>query len=505
MRLAWPIVLAATLAPILAAPVLPLLDAHSHIARVVALRRLLVTGEGSAFYELDRLLLPNMGFDAVGLVLSAWFSPAAIGRVFVAGTLVLTLGGVAALHRRLSGQWSALPLAGALLLYNLFTLLGLIGYGLGVGLLFWALAARLGLTGWRAVAPGAAFGVVLLLCHVSVFGIYAVMLVSVIAHGVWTRQLGGATAALTALELAPAAALFLALSGGGGPTFYDPPFWRAKLFGGVETLTSGDMVADAALAAGLVAIGIALAWCRPRLDPRFVPGLVGLLLLYVLLPAHLNGGSYVDLRLPVVILWLALAALRVHPRSPPSRRMVVCIGLAVLALAVKQAALTAQWHRHGQALAQLAAAFERLPEGAVIFQSECHPDADDILAIYRSRQPPLPHVASLAAFGGTRLAAVGWTLPGQQPIRIAPTYAALKRYQDGLDNHTCTTAEYRAVLDGLRAVLATEVAAGRAVPPAYLLLLRPDRPGLLSGNAPLVLRMTDVELYAASPGSPRVP
>src|ERR1044071_444870 len=69
------LVLVLLLAPLAATPYLPLLDAPSHQARLAVLHSLLVTGEGSAFYRLDTLLLPNMGFDLIGLLLASWFGP----------------------------------------------------------------------------------------------------------------------------------------------------------------------------------------------------------------------------------------------------------------------------------------------------------------------------------------------------------------------------------------------------------------------------------------------
>ena len=176
------LVLVLLLAPLVATPYLPLLDAPSHQARLAVLHSLLVTGEGSAFYRLDTLFLPNMGFDLIGLLLASWFGPGPAGWLFFAAMLALTLGGVITLNRVVTGRWSLWPLVAALLSHNLYTLLGFFSFDLGVALVLWALAGRLWLMNRSLavqLAVGSAFSVVLIICHLSAFGIYALMLAGV--------------------------------------------------------------------------------------------------------------------------------------------------------------------------------------------------------------------------------------------------------------------------------------------------------------------------------------
>jgi len=182
LGVALSLILILLLAPLAATPYLPLMDAPSHQARLAVLHGLLVTGEGSAFYHLDTLLLPNMGFDLIGLVLASWFGPGMAGRLFFATMLALTLGGVIALNCVVTGRWSLWPLVVALLSHNLCTLLGFFSFDLGVALVFWALAGRLWLINRSLavqLAAGSAFGVVLMICHLSAFGIYALMLAGI--------------------------------------------------------------------------------------------------------------------------------------------------------------------------------------------------------------------------------------------------------------------------------------------------------------------------------------
>ncbi len=490
-------VLVLALAPIAATPYLPILDGASHEARLVALRQLL-TGAGSPFYTLDTLFLANMGFDLVGVGLLEWFSPQMAGRVFQAATTVLTFTGIMALNRVAAGAWRAWPLVTALLLYNLFTLLGFFGYELGVGLLFWALAGRLLLVGRPVLArfaAGSVAGVVLLFCHVSAFGIYAVMLAGMGLEALWRARSALGQVLLMGAELVPACVLYgLMVSGGHEPPRYEWPYWRSKIFSAIDTVTSGSVAGDAAFLVGAAAVGLLLVLGRVRVHRPLAPGLVLLVLLYFAIPGHVSGGSYVDTRLPVVIVLLALASCRVEMRW--ARAGAALLAVAGAAFVVKQVALTVLWSAEGRALSEIAAVFERLPRGAVVFQSECYPDPYDVPAVYVSRQPPVQHVAGMAAFGGDRFAAVSWTLKGQQPIQTAAAYRPFKDYQDGLSNKTCSQAEYRGVLEGARRVTAHQVATGGITPPLFLLLLRPHAPGLLAEDAELVGRTDHVELYA---------
>ncbi len=502
--------LAAVLAvlPILSARYLPLLDVHGHESRVVALRAILLGG-GSPFYGLDSLLLPNIGFDLVGVALAGWLSPEMTGRVFVAATTLLTLSGVLALNRVAVGRWSAAPLVAGLLLYNLFTLLGFLGYGLGIALLFWALAARLLLMRAAPAAQFAAGGAMaagLLLCHLSAFAVYAVMLASIgldrllRARGPWrARSPVLLRVVLLGAETLPALALFALMSTGGeGRMHYDLPYLQTKLFSGLKSLTSGGMAADLAFAVGAVAALALLASCRRvRIARAFVPGLLVLTALYFAVPAHLSGGSYVDSRIPVVAALLAAAALDVELRAGRATLALLCVVAG--AYATKQVALAVLWHEESQVLSGIAALFDGLPPGAVIVQAECVPDAGDVRAVYASRQPPLTHVAAFAAFTGERFAAATWTLKGQQPVRTLPAYLPYKAVQDAVGPSVCDPAGYRALLNRLRAAAAGQAVAGHAVPPLYVLLLRPPEAGTLGGAARLVAQTPELELYRASP------
>lgn len=512
--LLWFSVLILLMAPIVAAPYLPMLDAPSHQARLAVLRNLLVTGTGSDFYRLDTLFLPNMAFDFTGLLLTFWVDPAMVGRLFFAAMLLLTVGGVVVLNRVATGRWSPLPLAAALLSYNLLTILGFFSFGMGVALVFWALAARLSLMGRPfaiRLVVGSLFGIVLLICHVSAFGIYAVILAGIgiemllppamgisLAIGHVQRTLP--RAAMMALELVPACVLFTLMSTGGeGKAHYDMPYWHNKIFNAIKTVTSGSLAGDLAFLVGTTAFGLLLVGCgRTRLNRPLLPGLMLLCAVYLLMPAHLSGGSYVDSRLPVVIALLAVAACRFDPhrsglgRAWPGR---ILIAVVCAALVLKQGALTVLWYEEGKILTRVADTLNSLPPGAVILQVECQPEATDIRAVYQSRQPPLTHGAALGAANGTRFAAISWTIKGQQPIETVMAYQPYKLFQNGLSPETCSPAQVQAAADTALRVRNEKTMTSGVTDPLFLLLLRPRVSGMLAGSEALIAQTVEFELY----------
>jgi hypothetical protein len=487
-----------TILPILAAHHLPLLDAPAHEARLAALRDLLITGRGSPFYAPDSFFLPNIAFDGIGLGLVRFVGPETVGRIFFGLTLVLTLWGVLALNRAATGRWSCVPLVSALLLYNLISIFGFFSYAFGLALVPWALAARLRLECSPPLAGfllGSAFGAILLICHAFAFGVYAAVSTGFVLAALVGRRISFAGALARGLELVPPMGLLLAMSmGREGQVRYLAPFFQVKFIGVFESMTSGCMTGDIALGAGVMAFVLLAASSRVRLAPAFAPGLAALFALYLALPFELGSGANVDKRMPITIALLALACLDVHIRRDAASFLLA--GLVVAALLVKQGALAVLWRSFDPAIDAAVASIEALPAGAVVMQSECHPEASTISSVYRKWQPSMTHVAALASLDDTRFVASTWAIPGQQPITIKPPYWAYNRLQAAFKSSTCAADEYRAQLASIRTLAETEGAATTHAPPLYFFLIRPPAPNMLVPDADLVAAGRDFELYA---------
>jgi hypothetical protein len=347
-------------------------------------------------------------------------------------------------------------------------------------------------------SAGALFGIVLLLCHVSAFAIYAVMLAGLALDLLVRRHRSLLQVVAMGVELLPALFLFTRMSTGGqGHMRYDLPFWHAKIFDAVKTVSSGSETGDIAFVIGTLAVAVLLIGSgRTRLAPSFIPGLVILGVLFFAVPPHVSGGSYVDSRIPVVIALLALASIDFRVVRP--RLAVAMMIVAGGAYVAKQVSIAALWYNEGRSLARLAQDFSQLPEGAVLLQAECSPNSEDVASVYASRQPPLTHVAAMAAFTDKRFVAATWTLKGQQSVYTRPAYLPWKSFQDHIGLEVCTPSEDQAALDGARNVVVSERSAGRTVAPVYLLLLRPATAGALRAVAPLVAQTPEMEIYAVN-------
>jgi hypothetical protein len=485
----------AAVLPVLAARHLPLPDGPAHVGRLGILRDLILSGNGSPFYRFDTFFLPNIAFDLSGLALIGFFAPETVGRIFYAATLLLTLWGPVMLHRVLWGRWSAAPLVVTLILFNLISVLGFFNYLLGLSLVCWALAARLGLQ--RAYPPlrvacGAACATLLLFCHVAAFGTYAIILAGVALHGVVRRQSSFSELALYGLELAPAVCLYLAMATAGqGHAHFDFPYAATKLGNLVKIGTAAGITADIAFAVAALAIAALLGlYGRPRIDTRMVPGMAMLGLAYFVIPQHIAGGSYVDIRVPIALLLIGAGAC--DPRlkaSPQTSRLLAAIVFLIL---VKQVSLAVLWRSFDPVIDNVVETLDSLPKGAVILQTECQPGATDMGALYASRQPPLGHVASLAALGKPLFIAQAFAIKGQQPIQVNAEYAPWYELGSSIPGSMCNDRDYYNLLDEIRAVSMSRT---EPLPPLYLVLVRPPRPAILASRAPLVASTPLLQIY----------
>jgi hypothetical protein len=489
--------------PAVTAPHLLMLDAPAHEARLAVLRDLLITGHGSPFYHLDTFFLPNIAFDLIGLGLVPFVSPEAAGRIFFVLVLLLTVSGIAVLNRVATGRWNIAPLASALLLYNLVSILGFYSYAFGLALVPWALAGRLKL---EARAPaigmiaGAGLSVLLLFCHLFAFGIYTVMSAGFALTALCQKRIGIGQALMRVLEPVPAGLLYLMMSTGSGSRIsYDSNFLISKLLGIVKSLTSGSIIADLAFVTGASVFMLLLLFCaRPRLATSFLPGLAGLLILYFILPAKMASGAYVDIRLPVAIIFLALAGLDAQFR--PSRISFALLTVLGMAIVVKQSAITLLWRSTSVPADAIVHALVAIPPGAVIMQSECLPDSRDIPNVYRARQPAMQHLSSLSNLDDSIFVAAFYAIAGQQPIQVSRFYEPYYGLQMDFDP-SCDPSDYRGRVARIRALMQAETTGGHTVPPLFFLLLRPPAATSLQPEARLLSRGPDHLLYRiANPG-----
>jgi len=496
------IVLALALLPVLFAPHLLLLDAPAHEARIAILRDLLLHERASPFYYLESFFLPNIAFDIIGFLLGFFAAPEEVGRLFFGLTLILTVSGIASLNRLVTGRWGLVPLASGLFLYNLIAILGFFSYALGLALVPWAMAVRISFK--QASLPlrflaGAASAVLLLFCHVFALGIYAIMSAGFTFHGLREKQIGWRLALAQLLELVPAALLLLSMPTGRDSRLrYEADYLLTKALEVAKSLSSGSLAGDIALLAGTgLLVLLVMRSSRRRIVPSFVPGLVGLAALFLILPQHFATGSYVDLRIPIAIIFMLLSGLDVQVSE--RKEATVLTALIGAALAVKQIAIAVLWRSLSFGTEDFIREMSSLPEPAIILQSECQPQSG-LLSTYRQHQPSLQNISAMAAFGDSRFVAKVYAIRGQQPIRALAPYLDFYRLQLGFEL-TCGRNEYLEQFNQLNELVAYEISARHSIPPVYFLMIRPPSPDPLGQESALIRSGANYALYKVDTGS----
>jgi hypothetical protein len=275
---------------------------------------------------------------------------------------------------------------------------------------------------------------------------------------------------------------------------YQPDFLQSKIFSAIKSFTSGSLVGDVAFLVGAVSfLFLLVAFSRVKLAMSFVPGLLLLFALYLVLPFELASGSYVDTRMPIAIAMIGLAGVDAHiQRSAISLALIV---LVMVALVVKQVALTSLWHSFDPSIDQMQAKLNMLPFGSIIMQAECQPDARAVVDVYRERQPSMTHLSALAAIDDSRFVASTWVVPGQQPVAIKPALLPYYELQASFGDSTCSDSSYIAELGAIRRLVELQSLQKGAQRSVYFLLIRPPKRGALSREARMFARGPDYEIY----------
>ncbi|HXS06726.1 MAG TPA: hypothetical protein VN723_08060 [Rhizomicrobium sp.] len=164
--------------PLLAAPVLPLIDFYNHLARFFVLAHLSESATLQSHYVAHWALLPDVGVDVVGTPLLVFLPPLAAGHVIAVLLLANLYAGALYFHRRLTGRSSLLVAVLLLpLLYSYVLNWGFANFLLGLGLAFWAagwwLKHRADVT--RVVIGSSVWSLLIFFCHGIAFMLYGVL------------------------------------------------------------------------------------------------------------------------------------------------------------------------------------------------------------------------------------------------------------------------------------------------------------------------------------------
>ena len=334
----------AVLLLIIAVPILthrlpPMSDYVNHLARMHVIADAGRDPNLAQFYRIDWQIVPNLVMDLIIPPLTRVMDVYLAGQAFLILTFFLIMSGAMALHRALFGRWSALPLIGFPLLYNYVLLVGVLNYIVGIGLSLWGLAFWAALRERNPVlrlGVATVFACALFFCHlysVGVFGIGLLAFELLRLHErrsePWLPRLVDFVA--TGLPFLPVLALLRA-----SPTWglASENSWEPK--GKIDGLIYVFEIYSDVVAIALVAVVVtASAWAIRHRILRFHP--LGWLILgvgfivYMAMPRVLFGSYLADQRLPIALVFMLIACLRLdmHHRFVRHGFMVMVLALVV--------------------------------------------------------------------------------------------------------------------------------------------------------------------------------
>jgi hypothetical protein len=368
-------------APFFLFPTIPLTDLPNHIAR---LHILMGEAPGAeAYYAVHWRLLPNLALEGLVFLLHPVMPVGLAVRVFLAIAATQLFLGAVALRHAVAGDERGLVLAAPIFVFCGPLLMGFAGECFSAGMALWALALWLR---WRGSAARqtalALVASVILLAHLFGFAVYAVAVATSAAGDVARRRSTFAAALGDTAHLAVPAALLLAAPA--GP--WTAPQWT-PLAAKAATLEWAVGLFDPVLDAGVLAavlLGLLALAPRVTLAPALRAPVAGLTLAWLALPHKWGDATFIDARLPPVIMLLLASGLSWRRTDEPWRRKFEHAALGLFAL--RLVALVASWASWQTIYAPIRASFALLPQGARLIELGAGPDIDT----------PLEHAAAYA-------------------------------------------------------------------------------------------------------------
>ena len=346
----------------------PILDYPNHLARYFVLAH---PGDPvlSQMYLSRWGLFPNLGMDVLGAGLLRLTDVHVGGRILLTLSVFAPVVGVVVYSRGAFGEFSYWPLASGTLAFNGIFHLGFMNFLLGLGLAFagaagWIVLRRRG-QALAAVACAALATPVLFFCHL--FGVLVFSLLigaEEIARLLASRRTGKLTAAeviragaLLAIAISPAVVLYLAAPLAAGAAAPAP---IAGVGYKLWTLLTPFMTTNIQLTlwTTVIVVGfLAIAWRRTSVSPGAGIALGILAMVYLVAPSEIKGGTFVDVRLGMIVGLLLFAGFK--PALSPRQALVAGVIFAAL-IGARTIYIAATWIDHRQTLAELRGAMAQI-------------------------------------------------------------------------------------------------------------------------------------------------
>jgi hypothetical protein len=430
-----------TLSPLLWVSVPRLVDYPNHLARMWILLNDGQIPELADNYVVHWRLLPNLAMDLVVPLLAHIVPIDVAGRIFVALTMLTLIGGTAALHRALHGRAGLWPLVSLLFIYNAALYWGFLNCLFGIGLYLLAFSGWVASRNWPLGRRLAVFSVVaglIFVMHLFAFGLYGL---SVCAYELEVRlgQRRSTLAALrswivTCVHFVPALTLWLVSSGGPSVTIFGRLSDKLYAILAFANFSDGTMI----LLDWVMVCGAYLAlYCLIRsrsliLVPAMRLPLIVLGLTALLIPNWLNGSWAADIRLPVALPFVAIAATQIDIGWKWAGTFA---SVALTLLAVRVWSVTQTWRDYDGRVAEFRAAASIIrPSSRLLVVEASIPDADRAIlgippALGMQSEPTYSHMPALAVID--RSAFMPYLFTGWTTVQPAQRNAGLFQAEGG--------------------------------------------------------------------------
>jgi hypothetical protein len=433
--------------PLVTHPLPPLSDYLNHLATAHIIDAIGSDPDLDRFYRIEWQAIPNLMMDLVVPVLHRFLDIYLAGQIFTVMIFAGILSGTLALNRALTGRWSALPLLAAPFLYNGVLLVGVMNYLFGIGLALWGFAAWVAVRErpwpWR-FSVSALFALALFFCHLFGLGLYGLELLAFESHRLWARRsvpLAARAIDFVATGVPFLPALWLLITGptwdsAGVPAYWDLPGKIEGLMLAVRIY--GDWVAYTLIA--LIGLAAALAARRGALHVHPVGWwLVAVgAVVYLALPRVLFAAHLADQRLPIALVFMLIACLRLDLPDRRMRRSL--LGLIAVLLALRLTEVQAVWNDLARGPLEARRSVLSIARGARVLVVHGDRSSTGLIS-----DLGLMHIASLATIERSALVSTAFTVEGKHILEVRDQY---RRYVDAQDGTPPSLPYFLAAADG---------------------------------------------------------
>lgn len=454
--------------PITVVEVPPLVDYPGQLARVHILANWAHLTGYDKFYRRDWALLPNLGLDIVAVPLAKVLPAITAMRVFFVLMLgALVLGG-ALLSRATSGRWTVWAFAPSLLVYNEILAFGFLNFLFALGIAFIALALHINSRDRppsRRIIREFLFMIALFFSHFMALAIYGAMagaydfLSTLAERRPWKALVKdylilGACACVPLLLMVFSPTRTEAHRG----VMFSEVMW--KLHKVLLTMDTGqgawDVLFAVAVAVAVISL-IARGYLRVH---RVMAGVAAaIIVVFAVTPYRIGYASNLDLRMPLVVLFLGMAALEMRSEHSP-----IVVATLIVLLLFRVSTTTQHFYRSGVELERMRADLAVLPPGALVFTAT---GASAHVWSPSEWSPPLPHASELLLLREPFFSETLFTSRTQQPLIRTRAFSRLD--VPGINDASEMELERYAVR------MTSVLSAARRTEPAYVYLLKGPR------------------------------